>query len=90
MNNDENENENEQFVDRILRAEIKNIGRSKRGFLLVKWIGLAKPRWKPRKNVEVTVAFDIFEQKYSDKDNVGEKIGAIVDQRKQQNVTSFQ
>lgn len=81
MNDDENKNENEQFLNRILRAETKNIGRVKRRFSLVKWIGFAKPMWEPIKNLENAIALDIFERKYGDKNNVGEEIGAIISRR---------
>lgn len=78
----EQEQENEQYVEEILRAESKTIGRGRHRLLLVKWKGFAEPTWEPRKNLEETEALDIFEKKYGKKDNVGVDSGTFIGRRK--------
>ncbi|KHJ34060.1 hypothetical protein EV44_g2434 [Erysiphe necator] len=72
----------EQYVEKILRAENKKIGRGYRQSLLVKWKGFAEPTWEPRQNLEDTEALDVFESLYGTKDNVGECEGTIIGRRK--------
>ena len=66
----------EQYVERIIRAEKRRRGRGHHRLLLVKWKGFEEPNWEPRENLENTEALDIFEAKYGIDDNVGENIGA--------------
>ena len=74
--------EPEQFVERILRADTKRIGKGHKRYVLVKWKGFAEPTWETRSDMNDTVALDIFEERYGTKDNVGESVGAILGQRK--------
>ncbi|KAI0991436.1 hypothetical protein K3495_g16751, partial [Podosphaera aphanis] len=68
--------EEEQVVERILRAEKKRRGRCFTRQVLVKWKQFEEPNWEPRDNLEETEALDIFESKYGKGDNVGEDVGA--------------
>lgn len=68
--------EEEQVVDKILRAEKRRRGRGFRREVLVKWKQFEEPNWEPRSNLEDTLALDIFEGKYGTSDNVGEEAGA--------------
>ena len=78
----DNNNTEEQYVEKILRAEKKRLGAGYKRMLLVKWKGFAEPTWEPRCNLEDTAALDIFESLYGTKDNVGENSGTIVGRRK--------
>ncbi|KAI0994130.1 hypothetical protein K3495_g14053 [Podosphaera aphanis] len=69
LHKNHDEVEPEQFVERILRAENRKIGRGYRRLLLVKWRGFAEPTWEPRINLEETEALDKFEAQYGNGDN---------------------
>ncbi|KAI1000096.1 hypothetical protein K3495_g8097 [Podosphaera aphanis] len=57
------ENQKEYFVEKILKARSKKIGRGVRREALVKWLGYIKPTWEPIKNIDNTEALDEFEKK---------------------------
>ncbi|KAI1000108.1 Transposon Ty3-G Gag-Pol polyprotein [Podosphaera aphanis] len=58
------ENQKEYYVEKILKARSKKIGRGVRREALVKWLGYVKPTWEPIKNIDNTEALDEFEKKY--------------------------
>ncbi|KAI0996563.1 hypothetical protein K3495_g11619 [Podosphaera aphanis] len=68
--------ENEQTVERIVRAENRPVGRGYRRELLVKWKGFEELNYEPRANFEETEALDKFEAEYGTGDDVGEDVGA--------------
>ena len=72
----------EQYIERILRAENKKIGNSYKRSVLVKWKGFAEPTWEYRENLDDTEALDIFESQYGVGDDVGEDAGAMTGRRK--------
>lgn len=74
--------EEEQIVEKILRAEKRKRGRGFRREVLVKWKHFEEPNWEPRYNLDDTEALDIFESKYGKGDNVGENTGARTGNRK--------
>ncbi len=72
----------EFFVERIIRAEKRQRGRGFQRVVLVKWEGQAETTWEPRLELEQTSALDYFEQKYGTGDDVGEDIGTPIGPRK--------
>ncbi|KAI1000300.1 hypothetical protein K3495_g7895 [Podosphaera aphanis] len=70
--------ENEQVVEKIMRAEKRRRGRGYRREVLVKWRDFEEPNWELRENLEQTEALDNFENKYGTGDGVGEDVGARV------------
>ena len=72
----------EQYVDRILRAENRKIGNGNKRSVLVKWKGFAEPTWEYRENLNDTEALDIFESQYGIGYDVGEDAGAMTGRRK--------
>ncbi|KAI0991090.1 hypothetical protein K3495_g17097, partial [Podosphaera aphanis] len=68
--------EEEQVVEKILRAEKRRQGRNFRREVLVKWKQFEEPNWELRDNLEDTEALDIFESQFGKGDGVGEDVGA--------------
>ncbi|KAI0996107.1 hypothetical protein K3495_g12074 [Podosphaera aphanis] len=70
--------ENEQIVEKIVRAEKRRMGRGYRREVLVKWKDFEEPNWELRDNLEETEALDKFEAEYGTGDDVGEDVGARI------------
>jgi hypothetical protein len=68
--------EAESEVERIPRAERRNVGRGFQRQLLIKWKGYAEPDWRPRSDFEELANLDRFEAKFGTGDGVGEETGA--------------
>lgn len=92
VNKDNLEEEPEQTVEKILRAERVRRGKGFVRRLLVKWKGFAEPTWEDRSELEDAEALDKFEELYRTDDNVGENEGARqgpkVKKHKSNNATS--
>ncbi|KAI0993224.1 hypothetical protein K3495_g14960 [Podosphaera aphanis] len=76
LDGDQQNNEPEHYVERILRAERVRRGRGWKREVLVKWKSRAEPNWESRSNLDQTEALDRFEAKYGKGDGVGEDEGA--------------
>ena len=66
----------EQVVERILRAEKFRRGKTWIRRVLVKWKNFAEPNWEDRSGFENVRALDSFEEIYGKGDGVGENEGA--------------
>ncbi|KAI0994482.1 hypothetical protein K3495_g13699 [Podosphaera aphanis] len=64
------EGEEEQIIERILRAEKRPRGRGFRREVLVKRDQFEEPNWEPRGILEETEVLNVFESKYGLGDNV--------------------
>ncbi|KAI1001982.1 hypothetical protein K3495_g6222 [Podosphaera aphanis] len=79
--------EEEQVIERILRAERKRWGRGFRREVSLEWKQFEEPNWELRANLEETEVLEFFETKYGKGDDFGEDLGARTGTKKQGHIS---
>lgn len=73
------DNHDEYYIDKILQARSRKVGRGVRREALVKWTGYIIPTWEPIENIADTEALENFESLYGP---IDKNDGPKIDQKK--------